>query len=72
MIARDAYSPAGFKLSLGQKDVRLAVEAGRDKGLPLAFGDSLLGVLQEAVDQGDADLDLAALGKNAVRRGTIR
>jgi hypothetical protein len=32
----------------------------------------LLGVLQEAVDQGDADLDLAALGKNAVRRGTIR
>src|ERR1700712_1574396 len=37
MIARQAYSPAGFKLSLGQKDVRLAVEAGQGKGLPLAF-----------------------------------
>jgi 3-hydroxyisobutyrate dehydrogenase-like beta-hydroxyacid dehydrogenase len=69
MIAQERYSPAGFKLSLGQKDVRLAVEAGQGKGLPLAFGDALQGVLKEAVDHGDADLDLAALGKNAARRG---
>jgi 3-hydroxyisobutyrate dehydrogenase-like beta-hydroxyacid dehydrogenase len=71
MIAQQRYSPAGFKLSLGQKDVRLAVEAGRSKGLPLAFGDALQGVLKEAVEHGDADLDLAALGKNAARRGGI-
>jgi 3-hydroxyisobutyrate dehydrogenase-like beta-hydroxyacid dehydrogenase len=69
MIAEQRYSPAGFKLSLGQKDVRLAVEAGRAQGLPLAFGDALQTVFKEAVDHGDADLDLAALGKNAVRRG---
>lgn len=69
MIAEERYSPAGFKLALGQKDVRLAVEAGRVQGLPLAFGDALQTVLQEAVDHGDADLDLAALGKNAARRG---
>jgi 3-hydroxyisobutyrate dehydrogenase-like beta-hydroxyacid dehydrogenase len=71
MIAQERYSPAGFKLSLGQKDVRLAVEAGQGKGLPLAFGDSLLGVLKEAIAHGDADLDLAALGKNAARRGRM-
>jgi 3-hydroxyisobutyrate dehydrogenase-like beta-hydroxyacid dehydrogenase len=71
MIAEGRYSPAGFKLSLGQKDVRLAVEAGRAQGLPLAFGDALQGVLQQAVDAGDADLDLAALGKNAARRGGL-
>ena len=71
MIARQVYSPAGFKLSLGQKDVRLAVQAGLDKGLPLAFGDALKTVLEEAVDQGDADLDLAALGGNAARRGGL-
>jgi len=71
MIAEQRYSPAGFKLALGQKDVRLAVEAGRDRGLPLAFGDALQAVLKEAVDQGDADLDLAALGKNAARRGGL-
>jgi len=69
MIAEERYSPAGFKLSLGQKDVRLAVEAGRAQGLPLAFGDALQTVFKEAVDHGDAGLDLAALGKNAVRRG---
>jgi 3-hydroxyisobutyrate dehydrogenase-like beta-hydroxyacid dehydrogenase len=71
MIAQQRYSPAGFKLSLGQKDVRLAVEAARSKGLPLAFGDALQGVLKEAVDQGDADLDLAALGKNVARKGGL-
>ncbi|QJE00812.1 NAD(P)-dependent oxidoreductase [Massilia forsythiae] len=71
MIAEERYSPAGFKLSLGQKDVRLAVEAGREQGLPLAFGEALQAVLQEAVAQGDADLDLAALGRNAVRRGGV-
>jgi 3-hydroxyisobutyrate dehydrogenase-like beta-hydroxyacid dehydrogenase len=71
MIAEERYSPAGFKLSLGQKDVRLAVEAAQGKGLPLAFGDALQAVLKEAVDKGDADLDLAALGKNAARRGGL-
>lgn len=71
MIAQERYSPAGFKLALGQKDVRLAVEAGRARGLPLAFGAALQGVLQDAVDQGDADLDLAALGKHAARKGGL-
>jgi 3-hydroxyisobutyrate dehydrogenase-like beta-hydroxyacid dehydrogenase len=71
MIARETYSPAGFKLSLGQKDVRLAVEAGRAQGLPLAFGEALQATLQEAVDHGDADLDLAALGKNVARKGGL-
>jgi 3-hydroxyisobutyrate dehydrogenase-like beta-hydroxyacid dehydrogenase len=71
MIAEARYSPAGFKLSLGQKDVRLAVEAGQAKGLPLAFGDALQAVLKEAADHGDTDLDLAALGRNAARRGGL-
>jgi 3-hydroxyisobutyrate dehydrogenase-like beta-hydroxyacid dehydrogenase len=69
LIAEQRYTPAGFKLSLGQKDVRLAVEAASEHGLPLAFGDALLTVLGEAMAHGDADLDWAALGSNAVRRG---
>ena len=71
MIAQERYSPAGFKLSLGLKDVRLAVEAGREEDLPLAFGATLQDVLKEAVSQGDADLDLAALGKHAARKGGL-
>lgn len=68
MIAEERYSPAGFKLSLGLKDVRLAVEAGQAQGLPLAFGTTLKATLQDAVAQGSGDLDLAALGKHAARR----
>lgn len=68
MIAQERYSPAGFKLSLGLKDVRLAVEAGQAQGLPLAFGTTLKATLQDAVAQGSGDLDLAALGKHAARR----
>jgi 3-hydroxyisobutyrate dehydrogenase-like beta-hydroxyacid dehydrogenase len=69
MIAEERYSPAGFKLALGLKDVRLAVEAGRERGLPLAFGQTLQATLQEAVAQGSGELDLAALGRHAARRG---
>jgi 3-hydroxyisobutyrate dehydrogenase-like beta-hydroxyacid dehydrogenase len=58
-------------LSLGLKDVRLAVEAGRDQGLPLAFGETLQATLQDAVAQGDGDLDLAALGKHVAGRGGL-
>jgi 3-hydroxyisobutyrate dehydrogenase-like beta-hydroxyacid dehydrogenase len=71
MIAEERYAPAGFKLALGLKDVRLAVEAGQDKGLPLAFGATLKSTLQDAVAAGDADLDLAALGKHVARRGGL-
>lgn len=68
LIAEARYRPAGFKLSLGQKDVRLAVEAGRSVGLPLAFGDALQTVFNESVASGDSDADLAALARNAARR----
>jgi 3-hydroxyisobutyrate dehydrogenase-like beta-hydroxyacid dehydrogenase len=71
LIAQQRYSPAGFKLSLGLKDVGLAVQAGREKGLPLAFGNVLRENLQEAVKEGDADLDLAALAKVTLRRGGL-
>jgi len=70
MIAQERYSPAGFKLALGLKDVRLAVEAGADRGLALGFGETLKATLEEAVAQGDGELDLAALGKHALRRGS--
>jgi 3-hydroxyisobutyrate dehydrogenase-like beta-hydroxyacid dehydrogenase len=71
MIAQQRYSPAGFKLSLGLKDVRLAVEAGQARGVPLAFGDVLVQNLQEGVRQGEGDLDLAALGKLAAKRAGL-
>ena len=71
MIAQERYSPAGFKLSLGLKDVQLALEAGQAKHLPLPLGSSMRDCHLEAISQGDGLLDWAALGKAAARRGNI-
>jgi 3-hydroxyisobutyrate dehydrogenase-like beta-hydroxyacid dehydrogenase len=61
MIAQERYSPAGFKLSLGLKDVGLANDAAEAQGVRLRFGAVLRETLQEAVARGEGDLDLAAL-----------
>ncbi|THC45794.1 NAD(P)-dependent oxidoreductase [Massilia sp. Mn16-1_5] len=63
MIAEERYSPAGFKLSLGLKDVGLANDAAEAQGLRLRFGSVLRETLQEAVARGDGDLDLAGLAR---------
>jgi len=67
MIAAQRYSPAGFKLSLGLKDVGLANEAAEAQGLRLRFGTVLRETLQEAVKRGHGELDLAALAKMSAR-----
>jgi 3-hydroxyisobutyrate dehydrogenase-like beta-hydroxyacid dehydrogenase len=63
MIAQEKYSPAGFKLSLGLKDVQLAIDAAAAKGVTLAAGAAVRDKLREAVREGAGDLDLAALAK---------
>lgn len=67
MIAQQRYSPAGFKLSLGLKDVGLANDAAEEQGVQLRFGTVLRQTLQEAVARGDGELDLAALAKMSAR-----
>jgi 3-hydroxyisobutyrate dehydrogenase-like beta-hydroxyacid dehydrogenase len=66
MIAQQRYSPAGFKLSLGLKDVNLALEAGRAQGVPMEAGHAVRDNLMRAVEQGDGELDLAALAKRSL------
>jgi 3-hydroxyisobutyrate dehydrogenase-like beta-hydroxyacid dehydrogenase len=68
MIAQQRYSPAGFKLSLGLKDVNLALDAGRVQGVPMAAGHAVRDTLLRAVEQGDGELDLAAVAKMSVPR----
>jgi 3-hydroxyisobutyrate dehydrogenase-like beta-hydroxyacid dehydrogenase len=71
MIAQRRYTPAGFKLSLGLKDVQLALAAASEKGVALAFGNAARENLAEAVQQGEADLDLAALAELTARRAGL-
>ncbi len=70
-IAGSRYEPAGFKLSLGFKDVGLALAAGEAKRVPLPFAGVLRDSLLEAMAGGDGDLDLSALARVAARRANL-
>ena len=71
-IAADRYEPAAFKLRLGLKDVRLALDAGDAANVALPFGSVLRDTLLSAVAQGDGDKDLAALADVAHRRAGLK
>jgi 3-hydroxyisobutyrate dehydrogenase-like beta-hydroxyacid dehydrogenase len=68
MIAEERFSPAGFKIPLGLKDVRLALSAGEAAHVPLPFASVLRDNYLDAIANGDADLDWSALSKVAKRR----
>jgi 3-hydroxyisobutyrate dehydrogenase-like beta-hydroxyacid dehydrogenase len=62
MIAEEAYEPPGFKLELGFKDVRLAMQAAQASRTPIAFGSLLQQRLLSAMARGRGGMDLSALG----------
>jgi 3-hydroxyisobutyrate dehydrogenase-like beta-hydroxyacid dehydrogenase len=68
LIARQQYEPAGFKISLLLKDVRLALAASDAAGAPMPLADLVHESLLEAVARGDGDRDVAALGAVSMRR----
>lgn len=68
IIAGRKYQPAGFRLVLGLKDVRLALAAGEDARVPLPFASVLRDAFLEAVAHGDGELDWAALAEVGRRR----
>ncbi|GAK25614.1 NAD(P)-dependent oxidoreductase [Serratia liquefaciens] len=72
LIAEEKFEPAGFKLSLGMKDVGLALEAGANSHTPMPFASVLKDNFLDAVAQGDADLDWSALARVAARRAGLK
>ncbi|WP_279028835.1 NAD(P)-dependent oxidoreductase [Gibbsiella quercinecans] len=72
LIAEEKYAPAGFKLTLGMKDVGLALEAGGNSHTPMPFASVLKDNFLDAVAQGDGELDWAALAKVATRRSGLK
>jgi 3-hydroxyisobutyrate dehydrogenase-like beta-hydroxyacid dehydrogenase len=70
-IAKRRYEPAGFKLSLTLKDLRLVLEAADEAGVPMPLADVVHGSLLEAVARGDGERDLAALAVVAMRRAGL-
>lgn len=66
------FEPAGFKLSLGLKDVRLALEAGEAAQVPLPFASVLKDNLLDGMAHGQADQDWASLSKVSDRRAGVK
>lgn len=65
MIAADRYEPPGFALALGLKDVRLALAAAGDAGVPMPVAGAVRDQLDAGARRGYGALDLAALGRVA-------
>jgi 3-hydroxyisobutyrate dehydrogenase-like beta-hydroxyacid dehydrogenase len=68
LIAEQRYDPAGFRLSLMLKDVRLARAAADDVAAPMPLADVVHESLLEAVAHGQGNRDLAALAIVSMRR----
>jgi len=64
-IAQQNFQPAGFRLALGLKDLKLALETARTAGASMPVGELVRGRLEHAVVKGRADWDWAALALGA-------
>lgn len=69
-IARNTYEP-GFKLTLGLKDVNLALEAAKTKGAVLPAAEIVRENMLEAIEQGFGSKDWSVLAKMARRRAGL-
>jgi len=67
LIADRRYEPAGFRLELGLKDVRLALAAAESARTPMPVASLLRDHLLEAVAHGDGQRDWSALAEVARR-----
>ena len=63
LIAERRYEPPGFNLRLGAKDIGLALAAAGSAGVAMPFAEVLRMNLEQAMDQGAGDRDLAALAE---------
>lgn len=71
MIVQQKWQPAGFKLPLGLKDVRLVMAAGDVHTVPLPLASLIRDHYLALLAQGGEDLDWSALGKLATENAGL-
>lgn len=71
IIAERSFTPPGFKLPLGLKDVRLALQAGEARHAPLPVASLLRDHFIEAIASGDGEKDWSALSEVAFRKAGL-
>ena len=72
LMVEEKFTPPGFTLPLGLKDVRLALAAGDALGVPLPMASSLRDTFMTGIGRGMGDLDWSALGKLAAENAGIK
>ena len=63
IIVEESYTPAGFKATLGLKDVRLALSAAESLNVPLPIANIVRDHLLTAIARGQQDLDWTVVAR---------
>jgi 3-hydroxyisobutyrate dehydrogenase-like beta-hydroxyacid dehydrogenase len=71
LIGEQRFEPAGFRMPLGLKDVRLALEAGEARHAPLPIASLLRDHFLAAIARGDAEKDWSAVAMTAFRNAGL-
>jgi 3-hydroxyisobutyrate dehydrogenase-like beta-hydroxyacid dehydrogenase len=71
IIGDQLFEPAGFRLTLGLKDIRLALSAGEAAHVPLPFASVMRDVFVEAIAHGLANSDWSAISQVALQRANL-
>jgi len=72
IIAEQRYEPAGFKLRLGLKDVRLMLAAAEDVAAPMPVASLIRDNLISGIAQGWGDLDWSAVARVAAVKSGLK
>ncbi len=72
LIAQEKYSPAGFKMSLGYKDIGLVRSAAQAEHVPMPFASVIHDTLLDALGAGDGDLDWSGMARVAAARAHLK
>jgi 3-hydroxyisobutyrate dehydrogenase-like beta-hydroxyacid dehydrogenase len=72
LIADEKYQPAGFKLRLGLKDIRLALAAAEAVDTPLPFASGIRDHMLTVIARGMEDVDWSATAKLAAENAGLK
>ena len=72
MIAEQRYEPAGFKLRLGLKDLRLMMATAEEAGAPMPVASVVRDNMISGVAQEMGDFDWSAVARVAALRSGLR
>jgi 3-hydroxyisobutyrate dehydrogenase-like beta-hydroxyacid dehydrogenase len=72
IIADQRYRPAGFKMRLGLKDIRLVLAAAEAVDAPMPFASTLRDNVLSAIGHGMEDHDWSALAQHAAHNAGLR